>query len=373
MRIRRRRLRDALVAIGCVVADVDGVDPLASPGARLRFALALSLLVAGSALHLSSKGYLEQNRKLVTAGPYRFTRNPFYLANALVDLGLCALIGRVWVTLPYAVLWFLAYHDTIRREEERLASLFPDAFARYAAVVPRLLPTGRRLPVSEATGGFTLSNPALAQGGEYARILGFWIAAATIVAWAWIRANGLAVFAPTGTAGLGLAALVAVAWIWKLALAEVFRRPEVALLPDRGDLPRRRLVTFGLVASLYLSTRWQGDAPHTTVATIGFVGMVGAVALLPKANASPARRAVLHGVLALAIAVFAASRGVLWIASAPILWAGLAALDDVAVARAERVDRPGDRLWSAFLPIAVGAVASLGLVALARWMAYPIG
>ncbi|MBK7948436.1 MAG: isoprenylcysteine carboxylmethyltransferase family protein [Deltaproteobacteria bacterium] len=184
MRIRRRRLRDALVAVGCVVAVV---DPCGEPAGRVRFAAAIVLLLLGSLLHFWSKGCLEQNQRLVTAGPYRFTRNPFYLANGLIDVGLCALIGRVWVAVPFLVLWWLAYRDTIQVEEERLATLFPEAFARYAAAVPRLVPTGRALPRGEAVGSFTLGNPALAAGSEYARILGVWVAAATIVAWDWVR------------------------------------------------------------------------------------------------------------------------------------------------------------------------------------------
>lgn len=357
------------MAIGCVVADV---DPLGSPAGRARFAAALVLLAAGSALHFWSKGCLEQNQRLVTAGPYRFTRNPFYLANGLIDLGLCALIGRAWVAGPYLVLWWLAYHDTIRREEARLAELFPSACARYFAAVPRLIPTGRSLPASEAEGRFTLANPALAEGSEYARIVGVWVAAATIGAWAWIRAHGLAVFAPEQTAGLGLVLLVAVAWVAKIALAEVFRSPRTALLPFSDEPSARRLVTAALVVGLYLVARFVEATPRSAAATGALIAMFVPVALLPRAKTNPRLRSLLHAALALAIGAFGAARGVLWIASVPLLWVVLAGLDDLGARRSEVVGADGESkseartLWPLFGRIAVGAVAGLALLAVLR-------
>lgn len=367
MRIRRRNLRKGLVAVGCLVA---GISPVGLVAGAV-------LLAFGSALHFWSKGCLEQNQRLVTTGPYRFTRNPFYLANALIDLGLCGVIGRWWVAAPYAALWWLAYRDTILREEARLAALFPGDFERYVAVVPRMIPNGRSLPRSEAAGHFTLVNPALAHGSEYARIAGIWVAAATIVAWAWIRGQGLEIFAAENTAGLGWVAVVPVAWVLKLAIAEVFRSPETALLPFAGEPARRRVVTFALVAGLYAAARVVDPSPHSLTASIAFVLMVGALAVLPTANGSPRRRGFLHAGLAVAIAVFAASRGLLWIASVPLLWVGLAGLDDGATARLGEAAELGGAeaaggkrdLWSAFPAIAVGSIATLGLLAAARFIA----
>ena len=365
MRLRRGNLRDGLVAVGCLVATAEPTGLVAGA----------VLLAAGSALHFWSKGCLEQNQKLVTAGPYRFTRNPFYLANGLIDLGLCCVIGRLWIAVPYAAIWWLAYRDTILREEERLATLFRGEFERYVVAVPRLIPSGRSLPRSEAAGRFTLGNPALARGSEYARIAGVWVAAATIVAWAWIRAQGLGIFAAEHAVGLGLVALVPVAWVGKLALAEVFRKPETVLLPFAAEPARRRLVTFGLVTALYLTARALDSSPRSPLGGIAFGLMFAAVIALPYASDPPWRRGLLQLGLALSIGVFAASRGVLWLASVPLLWVVLGALDDLA-------PRPLDErhqgkheqvalrsLWPAFRPIAFGAVAGTLFVALGRILA----
>ncbi len=366
MRIRRRNLRNGLVAVGCVVAE----------GTPLGLALGGVLLLLGSALHLWSKGCLEQNRRLVTAGPYRFSRNPFYLANGLIDLGLCCVIGRVWVALPFLVLWTLAYRETIAREEAHLAGLFPQDFARYVAAVPRLIPTGRALPRAEARGGFSLANPALARGSEYARILGVHVAAATIVAWDWIRAEGLAIFAPDRAAGLGLVALVPVAWVAKLALAEVFRRPEVALLPFADEPGRRRPLTFLFVGAVWFLAAMSGPeaiaaavpsaaTPGPALGSLALAIALAALLALPLVNGRPGPRGLVHAVLAAAVGVFAASRGALWLASGTILWIVLAALDDLALARgpADREAPAVRRVWPAFRPIAILTPIALAAIA----------
>jgi len=377
LRIRRRHLRRGLVAVGCLVAAASPEGSIAgAPGGAPRLAGAGVLLALGSALHLWSKGCLEQNRTLVTAGPYRFTRNPFYLANGLVDLALCVLIGRVAVALPFLGLWALAYHDTIRREEVRLAALFPGAFQRYVAAVPRLIPTGRRLPAAEAVGRFRLANPALARGGEYARILGFWVSAAAIAAAAWLRAKGLAAFAPENATGLGLVVLVPLAWVFKLALAERFRRPASALLPFADAPAKRRAVTAGLVVALYAAARVAAPgsafAPQTAAGTVGTaLASAGALALglvlagivvLPRTAGANAARAGLQAAMACALALFAAAHGLLAFAGAPLLWLALAALDEARSARATAAG-----LWPMFRPIAMLVpLGTAGLVVAGR-------
>ena len=81
-RIPRRNLRKGLLVAGCLFGTTS------TPGA----AIGLTLLGVGAGLHFVSKGTLRQNRELTRSGPYRYTRNPFYLANALIDLGILCLI-----------------------------------------------------------------------------------------------------------------------------------------------------------------------------------------------------------------------------------------------------------------------------------------
>jgi hypothetical protein len=242
LRIRRRSLRKLLIAVGCIVANVDLQE--ASIGGLLLF--------GGSLVHLWSKGCLEQNRSLTTAGPYRWTRNPFYFANLLIDLGLCFVIGRVWVAALYLPIWWFSYRETIRREEQRLQVLFPETYPDYQASVPLLIPTGRGLSTAQAEGDFSWQNPALARGAEYARMVGVWLAPGIIWAAEILRVERLAVVDESNALSLGLIVLLPSAWVVKLALAETFRRPETAILPFGSRPIFRHCVSILLVAAAIL-------------------------------------------------------------------------------------------------------------------------
>ena len=75
-------------------------------------------------------------RALVVAGPFRFSRNPLYLAQILLLAGL-GLTAFPWL-LPIAVLQFLLLDRVaIPREEQALAATFGEDFASYCASVRR--------------------------------------------------------------------------------------------------------------------------------------------------------------------------------------------------------------------------------------------
>ncbi|GEM_PF-2566396 len=298
MRLRRRNLRKLLIAVGCVVATVEVWGAV----------IGGLLLVAGSLLHLGSKGCLEQNRRLTTAGPYRFTRNPFYLANLLIDVGLCFVIGHVWIAALYLPLWWFSYRETMRREEARLLKLFPDAYPDYRASVPLLFPTGRRLPPERAKGRFSWNNAAFARGSEYARLLGIWIAPGMIWAGEVLRHERLGIFEDSLSWVLAGIVLLPCAWVVKLALAESFRRPETALLPF-GAAPFFR---YGMSVLLFCG---------------------------------------------------AALLGWPWAMGLPVLWVLLVVLDDRGRARVEPAIRSQRRICGYFPSIAIGsAAAAVGLL-----------
>src|SRR4051812_38457467 len=77
-RLERGPLRWWLIALGAVVVQFDSS----------RFYVGFGLAMVGAVLHLVSKAHLRQDKALTVAGPYRFTRNPFYLANLIAEIGL---------------------------------------------------------------------------------------------------------------------------------------------------------------------------------------------------------------------------------------------------------------------------------------------
>lgn len=254
MRIGRRNLRKGLVAIGCLVGSI--TFPAAAWGGLL--------IALGGGLHGWSKGCLTQNRRLTTAGPYRFTRNPFYLANFLIDLGLCLVIGRLWLTALFLVLWAIAYRGTIAREEARLAELFGDEYQCYRSRVPRFWPARRPLSRELVQGEFSLDNDGLARGAEYARLLGIVISVWAIAAAELVRSERLALLDDAHAGSLAFVVMLPAWWIVKLALAETFRRPQTRLLPWLGSRAVLRAVAIGLgvgALGLGLQVPWLGVWP----------------------------------------------------------------------------------------------------------------
>ena len=86
-----------------------------------------------------------QNEKLIavslnTAGPYDLTRNPLYLGNLCITLGLCV-VAHSWVLLVVtAALFGVQYRAIIAAEEDFLRSQFGAQFDEYCARVPRFWP-----------------------------------------------------------------------------------------------------------------------------------------------------------------------------------------------------------------------------------------
>ncbi len=220
IRLRRAHLRTGLIATGLLVG-----DPL-----PILFVGGVAALLAGAALHLFSKGCLHQNAEVTRSGPYRYCRHPFYLANWMLDFGICLMIGRWWVGLPYLLLWSIVYRATIALEEAKLEKLFGDSFRAYRERVPCLLPTRRPPPASQSGVGFSWQNPNIADGTEYPRLVGF--AVAPIILWvaAEVREESVATLLDPRSAAFAAAVAVAVLWSVKVALVTRNKRGRRARL-----------------------------------------------------------------------------------------------------------------------------------------------
>jgi protein-S-isoprenylcysteine O-methyltransferase Ste14 len=74
---------------------------------------------------------------LVTNGPFSFSRNPIYLANTMITIGVGPLFGIVWF-IPFAIIAALLTQElAIKREEAHLDARFGKAFRDYAKKVRR--------------------------------------------------------------------------------------------------------------------------------------------------------------------------------------------------------------------------------------------
>lgn len=81
----------------------------------------------------------EDARALITAGPFRFSRNPIYLADLLILLGWCLTLGALSGFLTAPLFVWAVNRRFIHGEEAMLRQAFPDAFAAWSAEVRRWL------------------------------------------------------------------------------------------------------------------------------------------------------------------------------------------------------------------------------------------
>lgn len=70
-------------------------------------------------------------KAFIAEGPYRFSRNPIYLADALILAGVACILGAGFGPVLVALFVFIINTRFIRGEEEGLAALFPEAFDEF--------------------------------------------------------------------------------------------------------------------------------------------------------------------------------------------------------------------------------------------------
>jgi len=76
---------------------------------------------------------------LVTSGPFRFSRNPLYVALVVTLAAFGVLLDSAWYLILALLLALALDRFVIREEEKRLRELFGEEFARYSERVRRWL------------------------------------------------------------------------------------------------------------------------------------------------------------------------------------------------------------------------------------------
>jgi len=106
--------------------------------------IAVSLLIAATGFRALKRAGThvdpyKPTTTLVTNGPYRFTRNPLYVASTLLYLGFAIWLNLLW---PVVILLFalvIIHFGVIRCEERYLGNKFGSAFDDYCRRVRRWL------------------------------------------------------------------------------------------------------------------------------------------------------------------------------------------------------------------------------------------
>ena len=80
-----------------------------------------------------------RSTRIVRTGPYRFSRNPIYLAFILFVLGLSDWLNNAWLLVTLVPAVAIIAMIVIPREERFLESNFHEEYSRYKAAVRRWL------------------------------------------------------------------------------------------------------------------------------------------------------------------------------------------------------------------------------------------
>lgn len=107
------------------------------------------LLSAGAALAVWSRRTMEGANTnvhpalpattLVITGPFRFSRNPMYVARTVLYLGLGVLVNALCVLVVLVPLLLVMQYGVIKPEERYLEAKFGDVYRQYRAGVRRWL------------------------------------------------------------------------------------------------------------------------------------------------------------------------------------------------------------------------------------------
>jgi protein-S-isoprenylcysteine O-methyltransferase Ste14 len=79
--------------------------------------------------------------RLNTTGIYSVVRNPLYLGNFFMWLGIALFLHDVWLTVVYVLLFWLYYERIIFAEEAYLRNKFGDEYLEWADRTPAFIPT----------------------------------------------------------------------------------------------------------------------------------------------------------------------------------------------------------------------------------------
>jgi protein-S-isoprenylcysteine O-methyltransferase Ste14 len=74
---------------------------------------------------------------IVRTGPYRFSRNPIYLAFSLLQLGIAVWVNSIWLVITLLAAVAVMSFVVIPKEERYLEARFPADYSGYKASVRR--------------------------------------------------------------------------------------------------------------------------------------------------------------------------------------------------------------------------------------------
>jgi len=105
---------------------------------------ALGLLLIGIGIGLSAWSVLEAGttniespNRLITSGPYSFSRNPMYIGWGSIYLGVALIVNSVWIIALLPLVIIANHFMDVLKEEQLLKEQFGDEYLDYQSRVRR--------------------------------------------------------------------------------------------------------------------------------------------------------------------------------------------------------------------------------------------
>jgi protein-S-isoprenylcysteine O-methyltransferase Ste14 len=95
-------------------------------------------LSAWSVLEASATN-IESPDKLITSGPYAFSRNPMYVGWDAIYLGVALIVNSVWIIVLFPLVIAAIHYLDVLKEEQHLKEQFGEEYLDYQARVRRYL------------------------------------------------------------------------------------------------------------------------------------------------------------------------------------------------------------------------------------------
>jgi hypothetical protein len=145
-----------------------GVAVVAAPTVR-SLLIGAGIALVGLAVRAWASGHIQKEKKLAVTGPYRHSRNPLYVGNFILGIGIAAATDSWWGGLAFALYFALFYPPVIKEERDRMRRYFPDQYGDFEKSVPLFFP---RLKPAPANGSGRFRWSLYRRNKEYRALLG---------------------------------------------------------------------------------------------------------------------------------------------------------------------------------------------------------
>ncbi len=141
-----------ITVISIIVSIIISANPIFSfniPFSLKPFGLLLismGILLASWSVNLFAKvgkgtpAIYDPPKKFVTIGPYKYVRNPMYIAGLSIIFGVSLLVQNSNLLISAFVYWFILHIFLIAIEEPQLERRFGKAYLEYKRKIPRWIP-----------------------------------------------------------------------------------------------------------------------------------------------------------------------------------------------------------------------------------------